>query len=594
MNNIINDRILQLRKIMEQNKIDLYFVPTCDYHDSEYVSDYFKEREFITGFTGSSGYAVITKLDALLWTDGRYFIQAEQELKDTCVKLMKIDEKDVPSLKEYLSKNKDNISCMAFDGKTVSSSLFKMFKESLNSNTLFLLDHDYINDIWTNRKELSHNNIFELDIKYTGLSRTDKLNLIKDNLNKLNATSYILTSLDDIAWLLNLRGSDVYCNPVFLSNLLIDKDTIYLYVMDNTIDNNLLSKLENDKIVVKNYFEIYNDVDYLDKDSVVLLNKNKINCLLVEKLSKYKLINELDFTSKLKAIKNDTEIKNAYKYHILDGLSLTKFIYYLKHNNNLCNETEISVADYLESLRKENEDFMGLSFPTIAGYKENGAIIHYEATPSSNKILNNESFILVDSGAQYLGSTTDVTRTISLGKLTDKEKKMYTLVLKSHLALGDAVFKEGTNGCKLDMLARDILWKNNLDYNHGTGHGVGSFLNVHEGPQNISNVALRSSYPFKEGMITSNEPGLYFENEFGIRIENLILSVKDKENEFGNFLKFDTLTLAPYDVEAIDQSMLTKKEVELIHSYHERIYNTFKPFLKDDELKWLKSVVDAI
>ena len=590
--NIINN-LNKLRALMKERNIDAYIIPTNDFHGSEYVGEYFKTRSFISGFTGSAGTCVVTLNSAGLWTDGRYFLQAEKELENSSIDLYRSLEPGVPSIFEFLNQTLGNKCKIGFDGRVVSVDFVEELKKELISKELEIsYQEDLIDLVWENRPSISKEKAYELDIKYAGESRVNKLNQIKERLNKLNADLLILTSLDDIAWLFNLRGNDVACNPVLLAYAVIATSYVKLYVNEGVLSSNLITKLNSEGISVHSYNDIYEDVKLL-KNEVVVYQKNRVNYALCSLIDVKKVINEVNYTTILKAVKNETEIKNAYYAHLKDGVAVTKFIYWLKTNVGKIYIDEITAADKLEEFRTEQENFMGISFETIAGYKEHGAIIHYSATCESKIEVLPKSFLLVDSGGQYLEGTTDITRTISLGKLTNQEKLYYTLVLKGHLALSNAVFRNGTTGGMLDILAREPLYNYGLNYNHGTGHGVGSFLNVHEGPQNISPTP-RASYPFQEGMITSNEPGIYLPNEFGIRIENLILCKKHSETNFGKFLCFDDLTLVPYDIEAIDLNVLTDVDKELIHNYHEKVYNALKDYLTVDEANWLNSIKEAI
>lgn len=590
--NIVNN-LNKLRALMKERNIDAYIIPTNDFHGSEYVGEYFKTRSFISGFTGSAGTCVVTLNSAGLWTDGRYFLQAEKELENSSIDLYRSLEPGVPSIFEFLNQTLGNKCKIGFDGRVVSVDFVEELKKELISKELEIsYQEDLIDLVWENRPSISKEKAYELDIKYAGESRVNKLNQIKERLNKLNADLLILTSLDDIAWLFNLRGNDVACNPVLLAYAVIAKSYVKLYVNEGVLSSDLITKLNSEGISVHAYNDIYEDVKLL-KNEVVVYQKNRVNYALCSLINVKKVINEVNYTTILKAVKNETEIKNAYYAHLKDGVAVTKFIYWLKTNVGKIYIDEITAADKLEEFRTEQENFMGISFETIAGYKEHGAIIHYSATCESKIEVLPKSFLLVDSGGQYLEGTTDITRTISLGELTDQEKLYYTLVLKGHIALSNAVFRNGTTGGMLDILAREPLYNYGLNYNHGTGHGVGSFLNVHEGPQNISPTP-RASYPFQEGMITSNEPGIYLPNEFGIRIENLILCKKHSETNFGKFLCFDDLTLVPYDIEAIDLNVLTDVDKELIHNYHEKVYNALKDYLTVDEANWLNSIKEAI
>ena len=591
-NNIINN-LNRLRKLMTEKNIDAYIIPTNDFHGSEYVGDYFKERSFISGFTGSAGTVVVTLDEAGLWTDGRYFLQAEKQLCGTTIDLYKSLEPGVPSIFEFLNNKLSKECKIGFDGRLVSIEFVEELKTKLNNKVIeFSYQEDLIDQIWDNRPGISLEKAFLLDIKYAGKSRSEKFEEIRKHLTEISADVLLLTSLDDIAWLFNIRGNDVACNPVVLSYALISKDYVKLYVNNSVLSEEVIKILNNDGVTICSYNDIYDDVKTLNND-VVVYQKNRVNYALSALINAKRLINEVNYTTILKAVKNETEIKNAYLAHLKDGVAVTKFIYWLKTNVGKIYIDELSASKKLEEFRSEQANFMGVSFETIAGYKEHGAIIHYGATPESNIEVLPKSFLLVDSGGQYLEGTTDITRTISLGKLTEKESLYYTLVLKGHLALSNAVFRNGTTGGQLDILARMPLYTHGLNYNHGTGHGVGSFLNVHEGPQNISPTP-RAAYPFKEGMITSNEPGIYLAGEFGIRIENLILCKKHSETVFGKFLCFDDLTLVPYDIEAIDRSILSADDIVSIKAYHERVYDSLKDYLTEEEKNWLYNIKEAI
>lgn len=591
--NIINNLQL-LRNLMKERNIDAYIIPTNDFHGSEYVGDYFKSRSFISGFTGSSGTVVVTPVEAGLWTDGRYFLQAEDQLKDTTIDLYKVGEPGVLKLTEFLNLKLPATCKIGFDGRVVSSLFVETLTEELKDKIVTIsFEEDLLDLIWENRPSISKKPAYELEFVYSGLKRVEKINQIKEHLKEIKADRLVLTSLDDIAWLFNIRGNDVECNPVVLSYAAISLDETILYIHNGVLSRELLNKFNEENIIVKDYSDIYTDVTTYNKEEVVVYQKNKVNYSLSSLIKVDKVIDEINYTSILKAVKNEVEIKNAYHAHLKDGIAVTKFIYWLKTNVGKIEMDEISVSDKLEEFRRMQPNFKGISFETIAGYKEHGAIIHYFATPDTNIKVLPKSFLLVDSGGQYFEGTTDITRTISMGELSEKEKLCYTLVLKGHLALSNAVFKSETAGIQLDILARMPLYQYGYNYKHGTGHGVGSFLNVHEGPQNIS-PAPRASYPLQEGMITSNEPGVYLPNEFGVRIENLVLCLKDKTTEFGDFLKFDDLTLVPYDIEAIDQSLLTIEEKALIHKYHERVYEALKDYLTKEEQVWLRTIKEAI
>ncbi len=588
MGEILN-RLKSLRKRMNEEKIDFYIIPTNDYHGSEYVGAYFKAREYITGFTGSAGTALIMKDAAILWTDGRYFLQAEAELKNSTIELYKMGEKDVPTIVQYLMENAKG-KTIGFDGKSLSLEFYNLLKNTLKDNAKFVFI-DLIKDIWQDRPLMSCTEAFLLSDEYSGEARSAKLSRLEKVLEKHNINAHIITSLDDIAWLLNIRADDVKCNPVLLSYLLYNNKEYTLYVNNKALNKDVKATLNKDGIKIKNYDDIYEDIKELN--GRVLIDPNKVNAEIFTRLDKCNVVKMMNPTTEMKCIKNDVEIKNSYLAHLKDGVAVTKFIYWLKTNVGKIKMTEISCAKYLENLRKMQDNYLGLSFETISGYDYHGAIIHYDPTEETDIEVLPKSFLLVDSGGQYLEGTTDITRTIAVGELSDEQKIDYTLVLKGHLALGGAIFKEGTNGGMLDMLARKPLWEHGLDYKHGTGHGVGHFLNVHEGPQRIANSAV-CNYPFKKGMITSDEPGIYIPNKFGIRIENLMVCLDKETTEYGKFLKFDFLTVAPYEREAIVKEMLNEEELTLLNNYHKRVFTELAPYLNDDERKWLFDVTREI
>lgn len=574
---------------MSRHNIDAYIVPTCDFHGSEYIGEYFKTREFISGFTGSAGTAVITKDEALLWTDGRYFLQATEQLKTSEFKLMKMGEEKVPTVKEYLNKKMKKGNVVGFDGRTMiafeADDILSISKLKVNSSL------DLIGDIWNDRPEISCKPVWKLSEKYAGLSYLDKIKKIRKKLKEKGADVLVLTSLDEIAWTLNLRGDDIKCNPVFMAFMIITQKESILFTQRNAFDMSLKAALENEGVAFKDYQCIYNFLKTLDK-KVIWLDRNSAN---------YNIVNAIDDTNEIideftpvlfmKAVKNPTEIKNMEKAHLLDGIAMTKFIFWLKQNVGKVLMTEISLGEKLEEFRGMAESYLGPSFEPIVGYKEHGAIVHYSATADTDYNIKDEGMVLIDSGGQYLEGTTDITRTISLGQVSDKMKEMYTAVLRGNLNLAAAVFKEGCTGVSLDYLARKPLWDKGLDYNHGTGHGVGYLLNVHEAPNAFryrifSNPQLNPV--LKEGMITSDEPGVYLEGEFGIRIENLILCVKKKSNEHGKFLEFKPLTLVPFDTELINMDDMTEEEQKLLKQYHRMVYRKISPYLTEEEKEWLK------
>ncbi len=602
----VNEKLESLRHAMGRHNIDIYVVPTCDFHGSEYIGDYFKTREYISGFTGSAGVAVITKEEALLWTDGRYFIQAKEQLKKSEFVLMKAGDAGVLTVIEYLKEKvdesftvnkaqgiKDEI-IIGFDGRMISTNMAEDIAKIAKINS----DVDLVGDIWADRPEISCKPIWELPIEYAGKSRGEKISDIIAEMKKEDSQVLIITSLDEIAWILNLRGSDVECNPVFMSFLVITEDECRLFVQKKALDDcKTITDMEKCKtnIILDSYETIYDYLALLNNKRI-WIDKETANYNIVKSINKTNtVINKFSPALHMKAIKNDTEINKMKKAHLLDGIAMTKFIYWLKNNVGKIPMSEVMLGEKLEEFRENisvcRNSYIGPSFAPIVGYKEHGAIVHYSATNESDYKISPESIVLIDSGGQYMEGTTDVTRTISLGKVTEKMRKMYTTVLRGHLNLMAAVFKEGCSGVTLDYLAREPLWEKGMDYNHGTGHGVGCLLNVHESPVGIRYRIMKNpelNPILKPGMITSNEPGIYIEGEFGIRIENLILCIEKEKTQYGRFLTFEPLTLVPYDKELIDIDEMTIKEQTLLKSYNKLVYEKIAPYLNDEEREWLK------
>ncbi len=596
---MIKARIEKLRKLMNANGIDAYLIPTNDFHSSEYVGDYFKCRKYITGFTGSAGSAVITATEAKLWTDGRYFIQASAELDGTGVELMKMGEEGVPTIKEYLEKTLKNGETLGFDGRCVDSGYAKNLEDVLSKNGVKIVyEKDLIDEIWEDRPELSKEPVMILDTKYCGKSRAEKFSQIRELMEAKKADIYVLTSLDDIAWLFNIRGNDVHCNPVVLSYAVIEADKATLYASKEAFSDDVMAELAKDGVELKPYNDIYEDVKNIPVEKTVFIDGSKANYAIVKNIpANVKVINETNLTLLPKAIKNPTEVENERIAHIKDGVAVTKFMYWLKKNVGKMKITEISAAEYLESLREQGENYMGPSFEPIVAYGPNAAMCHYSATPESDTEIIPESFVLFDTGGQYLEGTTDITRTIALGPCSEEQKKTFTAVLRGHLNLAAAKFVYGVRGVNLDYLARGPLWEMGLDYNHGTGHGVGYFLNVHEGPNGFrwKIVAERNdSAVLEEGMITSNEPGFYQEGKYGIRTENMIVCVKDEKTEYGQFMRFENLTMVPIDVEAIHMPSMTDVDRARLNSYHKEVYEKISPYMNDEERAWLKEATKEV
>ncbi len=585
----IVEKLEALRGLMKENNLTMYLIPTDDYHLSEYVGSYFKEREFLSGFTGSAGVLLVTLKNAYLWTDGRYFLQASNQLEGSTITLMKQGEKDVPSVYEFI-KNQTIKKLIGFDGRCVKA-LFGRDLENIKGAKI-TYNMDLVDKIWTDRPEISHEPGYELDVKYAGESRYDKIKKIQANLERKGADLTVISSLDDIMWILNLRGNDVKCNPVILSYLVVHKAKVVLYVNEDVLSSDVKLNLSKDRVVLRGYNTIYNDI-YNFNNYKILIDLNKTNYSLYKSINNTnKIINELNYSTELKACKNKVEQENFKRAHVKDAVAVCKFMYWLKTNVGKIEMSELSVSEKLLNFRKEQSNFKDISFGTIAGFGPHGAIVHYGPTKETDAQVTPDNFLLVDSGAHYLEGTTDITRTFALGKVSDEMKHHFTLVLKCYLALSDIKFREGVDGRTLDLASREPLWMEGLDFNHGTGHGVGYLLNVHEGPQNIK--YNRESYTFKEGMITSDEPGLYLTGKYGIRHESLTLCTLYKETEFGRFLQLEPITLVPFDLDGINKDELTLEEKTKLNNYHKKVYDTISPYLNKDEANFLKKYTKAL
>lgn len=594
----VTERIAALRKLMKKKGIDAYLVPTDDFHGSEYVGDYFKCRKYITGFTGSAGTAVIMQDMAGLWTDGRYFIQAAQQLEGTPVTLFKIGEPDVPTTHRFLEENLKEGMCLGFDGRTVSGEEADQLKKILQKKQIrFSVNEDLIGKIWQDRPALSCEPVMELDVKWAGKSRADKIQEIRTKLKEKGASLFVLTSLDDIAWLLNIRGNDIHCCPVVLSYLVMDEKEIRLFANEKAFPESVKKALSADDVTIYPYNDIYDYVQTISGEKKIYLSRSNVNSRLISNIQeKVTILDGENLTLLPKAVKNETEIQNEKIAHIKDGVAMVKFIHWLKKNIGKQEITELSAADKLYDFRSEQEKFLGNSFDPIIAYGAHGAIVHYGATEETNIPLEPKGLVLMDTGGHYLEGTTDITRTVVLGPVTEKEKKYFTAVLRGHLNLAAAKFRYGCTGLNLDSIARGPLWAMGEDYNHGTGHGVGYLLNVHEGPQSFrwKNPADCPAPVLEEGMITSDEPGYYAENEFGIRHENLIVCKKAEKTAYGQFMKFESLTMVPFDLEGIDPAQMEAGERVLLNQYHALVYEIISPYLDEDEKSWLKEVTQAI
>lgn len=594
----IKQKLNALRILMKEKKIDAYLVPTDDFHGSEYVGDYFKCRKYITGFTGSAGTAIITQDMAGLWTDGRYFIQAADQLRDTTIELFKSGEPGVPTVHQFLNDKLEEGMCLGFDGRTVSAREAEELQELLQEKHItFSVNDDLIGEIWEDRPALSCEPVMELDIRWTGKSRADKIAEIREQMKAKEADTFILTSLDDIAWLLNIRGNDIHCCPVVLSYLVMMENELRLYANAAAFSEEIRSNLEADGVKIYPYDDVYSYVQSISSDKKVLLSRANVNSRLVSNIpSEVTILDEPNLTLLPKAVKNETEMENERIAHIKDGVAVTKFIHWLKKNVTRTTITELSTAEKLYQFRSEQEHFLGDSFDPIIAYGTHAAIVHYSATEATDIPLEARGMVLADTGGHYLEGTTDITRTIVLGPVTAKEKKFFTAVLRGNLNLAAAKFKYGCTGLNLDYLARGPLWELGEDYNHGTGHGVGYLLNVHEGPNSFrwKNLPGNPAPVLEEGMITSDEPGYYLENEFGIRHENLVLCKKAEKTSFGQFMCFEPLTMVPFDLEGINPEEMTERERKLLNDYHQKVYTTISPYLDEEEKEWLKQATREI
>lgn len=577
----------KLREAMEKESIDYYIIPSSDSHQSEYVAEHFKGREFISGFTGSAGVLLVGLKEAFLWTDGRYFIQAERELNGSGISLMKMRTPGYPTIEEWIKKNIKSEKTLGFDGRLFSVNQYNGFLDISKENNFSInMDNDLLKNIWEARPELPKSKVFLHEEVYSGKYASEKLQEVRKHMKEKDAKNYIISSLDDIAWLCNIRGNDVKFNPVALSYVLINENYANLYINNDKIDDNTKEKLKNEGFEVYEYDKIEESVNLI-KDTTII-DPNKLNAKIYSCLSSdVKIINEMNITTKLKAIKNEVEIANTEKSQVRDGVAMVKFIKWLKNTLGKEKITEISASKKLTEFRSKGENYKGDSFGTIAGYKEHAAMMHYSATEATDYELKQEGMFLVDSGGQYLDGTTDITRTFILGSITEEEKRDFTLVLKGHIALSTVKFLKGTTGVNLDILARRPLWNYGIDYKCGTGHGVGYFLNVHEGPQGIRPEG--NSTVLKPGMIITNEPGVYKEGKHGIRIENTLLVVKDiNSEEFGEFYKFKTISYCPIDLNGVVIEMLTNEERDWLNNYHKIVFEKLSPYLDDEEIEFLK------
>lgn len=592
---MIQERLQNLRAKMQENGVQAYIIPTSDFHETEYVSDYFACRKYMSGFTGSAGTLVVLADQAGLWTDGRYFIQAQAQLQDTGITLMKMGQPETPSIEDYICQNLSKCSKVGFDGRVINYMDYKRYHAIFNSHQIDIVANlDLVNEIWQDRPALPATKTFHYALRYAGVSMEDKLAQVRQAMTREGCASFIITKIDEIAWLFNIRAHDIPHFPVALAYATIEKEKATLYIDASRLDDESKALFEQSQISVKPYDSIYEDVCSLQ--GPVLVDPHFVNSRLAL-LVQEKLVEAVDPIVLMKAQKNVTEIENTKWAHIKDGVACTKFMYWLKKNVKSQEITECSAQDQLQQYRKEQENYLEDSFNTICAYKEHAAMMHYSSTPETDVTLKPEGMLLVDSGGQYLEGTTDITRTFVLGEISEEEKHWFTLAMRSHIRLAKAHFLYGCRGLNLDILARGPLWDEDMDYQCGTGHGVGHLSNVHEAPNGFRWRIVperNDSCVLEEGMIQSDEPGVYKEGEFGIRHENELLVVKGTNNFYGQFMHFEPLTFVPFDLDGIDRSKMTQDEIEWLNAYHAQVYDTLQPYLNDEEKDWLKNATRAL
>ncbi len=583
-----NQKIAALREAMQSHQLDAYLVPSGDPHQSEYLASHWQSRQWISGFTGSAGMLVVTPQHAGLWTDSRYFIQAEEELADSDIVLQKQVIPHAPEHIMWLVQHLDPGSTVGCDGKVFSVAQMNALEKAFNEKNIKInYTLDLISEIWTDRPDLPKAPVYEHAIQFTGLGRTDKIEQVR---SKMKADYHLISTLDDIAWLTNLRSSDVTCNPVAISYVMVAPDTTHLFIDLSKLDEDLKARLSADNISLHSYDDILPFLSNLPSGKNIHIHKGSTNISMYNAVASEQVVHGLNICMGLKAIKNATERNHIEHAMIKDGVALTRLYRWLDSTLDERSVSEVEVAEKLASFRSEQDGYKGESFGAIVGYKGNGAIVHYSAAPETCAMIEKTGILLLDSGGQYLDGTTDITRTTALGTPTAEQKRNFTLVLKGHIALAKAKFPYGTKGIQLDAFARQHLWQHGLNYGHGTGHGVGFFLNVHEGPQGFATsiTTQRGSSVLEPGMFTSNEPGFYKNGEYGIRIENLIFTEEAEETDFGRFLQFKTVTLFPIDLNLVEASLLNESEKQWLNDYHQLVFEKLVPHLNEEEVEWMK------
>lgn len=598
---MIKARLADLRKVMKEQDIQCYIIPTSDYHDSEYVSEHFMIRKYFSGFTGSAGTLVVWRDRAALFTDGRYFIQAERELKGSGITLMKVGEPGVPKIRDYVEQELGERENIGFDGRVMTAEEGEKYEKIADKKGGRLIWHlDLSDQVWKERPAVRNTKAYMLEEKYSGEDTGSKLKRLREQMVKENAQVHLLTTLDDIAWLFNLRGDDVESCPVLLAYAVITAEDAILFAAESSIGNEIKSCFSQYKITFTPYDDFYLYVSKLVKEQPslhFLVHEKRINYRLKKELGEAAIINKPNPTTMMKAIKNPVEQDNIRKAHLADGIAVTRFMYFLKNNIGTIPMTEISAAQYLEELRAKSPSFIEPSFSTISAYGANGAIVHYSADEENCAVLEPKGMLMVDSGGHYYEGSTDITRTFVLGEITEEMRHHFTLVARAMLRLMNIRFLKGCGGVNLDMAAREVFWAEGLDYKHGTGHGVGYLLSVHEGPNGFrfkSPAGSDESWEFEEGMVTTDEPGVYIEGSHGIRLENELLCRKGERNEYGQFMYFENLTFVPLDLDGIDRNAMEEKERRMLNEYHRQVFEKLSPYFQGEELAWLRSATREI
>lgn len=593
----IQKRINALRSAMAQKGIDIYIIPTADFHHSEYVGDYFKFREYITGFTGSAGTVVFTSEKAGLWTDGRYFIQAEQQLAGSGIELYRSGEPGVPSIEEFLKKELQEGQVLGFDGRTISYEegiSYRQLAEQKHASVNFL--QDLASEIWTDRPNLPSEPAFLLEDSYAGENIRSKLTRVRLKMKEYGCDTHILSSLDDIAWLFNIRGNDIAYCPLVLSYAIVYNDSVELFADTSKFSDTLLQLFAQQQIILHPYEEIYDTVSQFNKNQTILLDSRIMNYSLYRKIPEFvPVVDRPNPEILMKCIKNDVQVENLKAAHLKDGIAHTRFMYWLKTNSGKFPVTELSASQKLEEFRAMQDEFIGPSFAPISAYGEHGAIVHYSADEESNVELKPGKLFMTDTGGHYLQGSTDITRTVAIGEAGQVGKEHFTLVVRAMLRLANTVFLHGCSGANLDCIAREVFWKKGLNFNHGTGHGVGYLLNIHEGPISFRwKEGKTPSQTFEKNMVITDEPGIYMKDSHGIRIENELLVTEADRNEYGQFMKFEVLTLVPIDLDALLPEQMTSEEREQLNNYHQLVYEKISPYLPEAEREWLKYYTRAV